>query len=397
MGVIWILPVKDLAFVLLQLYQARDQVKQSLYEITGISDIVRGQSAAGGAKTATEQRIKGQFASMRLNDMQADVARFCRETLCIMGEIIAEHFDPMTLFLVSGFEQYAKEQWPPEPQAAPPPMMGHNGGPPMGPPGAPGGLNAPPPAGAAGGGFAVHPPAPGMLPPGMPPPMDPAMAARAKAAEMFKGAVELLRNDKLRGFRIDIETDSLIEPDQQEMQSARTELLGALSTFLPQAIAAGQQMPEMVPLLARLVMFGVRGFKASRDIEAALEQFTDDMTKAAANPKPKPPSPEQIKADAEQQKAQAGIIQSQMDAKARSDQAMADSAQLQQKHQQEMEKLAAETALKRQEVALRRMELLLGERHMTVESQLKERQMIMEAAATEHEILTKAKANGGSE
>src|SRR6185436_21175067 len=95
--------------------------------------IVRGSAAAGGAKTATEQRIKGQFASMRLNDMQAEVARFARDTLRIMGEIIAEHFDPMTLYEVSGFEEYAKEQWPPEPVTQPQPgqqVMGGNGPPP---------------------------------------------------------------------------------------------------------------------------------------------------------------------------------------------------------------------------------------------------------------------------
>jgi hypothetical protein len=343
MGHIWMLPVKDLAFVLMELYKARDQVKQSLYEITGISDIVRGQATGGGA-TATEQRIKGQFASMRLNDMQAEVARFCRDTLRIMGEIIAEHYDPMTLYLVSGYEQYAKEQFPPEPPK--PQMMGHNGGPPMDSP------QASPMAAAGAPGPTPLPVGAGMQPIMLPP--DPVQVAQQKAADMFKRAVELLRNDKLRGFRIDIETDSLIEPDQQATQQARTELLGAISQFLPQAIEAGTAVPELKPLMARLLMFFLRGFKASRDIESAFEQFIDDVTKAAANPQPKPPSPEEIKANAEMAKQKAETERMMLDAKLKTEegqrQAAADQAKFTMEQQrQEMEFMHAQRMLQLKE------------------------------------------------
>ena len=76
----------------------------------------------------------------------------------------------------------------------------------------------------------------------------------------------------------------------------------SISQFLPQAIQAGAQAPELKPLLARLLMFFLRGFKASRDIESAFEQFIDDMTRDAAKPKPPPPpSPDQIKAQMMQQ------------------------------------------------------------------------------------------------
>jgi hypothetical protein len=380
MGHIWLLPIKEQAEVLMQLYQAREHVKQSLYEITGISDIVRGQNT-GGAKTATEQRIKGQFASMRLNDMQAEVARFCRDTLRIMGEIISEHFDPMTLFLVSGFEEYAKEQWPPEPPTPPPqqPMMGHNG-PPPGP--LPGG-QVPTPMPPQGGQPPTMPPGqpiPGSMgAPFLPPmPPDPVMVARAKAADMFKQAVALLKNDKLRGFRIDIETDSIVEPDQQAMQQARTELLGAIAQFLPQAIQAGMAMPELKPLLARLLMFFLRGFKASRDIESAFEQFVDDMTKEAANPKPKPPSPEQLKAQAEMQKQQ--NENQRMLAQAKMDQQTA--AQEASLRQQEFQQRMDEMKLQEQIAAaqhIRDMEML------NAKAELDKRNAIIDGIATAHE------------
>jgi hypothetical protein len=303
MGHMWLLPIKDMVAALGELYIAREQVKQSLYEITGISDIVRGAASQGGAKTATEQRIKGQFASMRLNEMQAEVARFARDTLRIMGEVIAEHYDPMTLYLISGYEQYAKEQFPPEP------MMGHNGGPPLDP-------ASPPPAGQGAAGGAIS--APGMQPMMGP---TPEQAARKKAADMFTAAVKLLRDDKLRGFRIDIETDSLIEPDQQATQQARTELLGAISQFLPQAIEAGAAVPE---------------------------------TKEAANPKPKPPSPEEVKAQAEMQKQQMETQRMQMQAQIDQQQAQQDFMLEQGKAKLEIEREQMKLQLERERLEMER-------------------------------------------
>lgn len=403
MGHLWLLPIKDMAATLIQLYEAREKTKQVLYEITGISDIVRGSSQAGGQKTATEQRIKGQFASMRLNDMQGEVARFARDTLRIMGEIIAEHFDPMTLFEVSGFEQYAKEQWPPEVPDAPPiaPMMGHNGGPP---------LEAPPGPPAVG----VGSPAPGSAPPGggltpgmMAPPPDPNMVAMQKAASMFQQAVKLLRNDKLRGFRIDIETDSLIEPDQQEMQQARTQLMTAISQFLPEAIKAGAQAPELKPLMARLLMFFLRGFKASRDIESAFEQFIDDMTRDAAKPKPPPPpTPEQMKMQMEQQKqdgenkrlaAQAQIDQQNAQTQMQADQqkAAAEAQMAQQEHAMKLQAMQAENAFKEREYALKEKAMLLDigakERAAQIQAASIEHAASVKAASTEHSAAMTAK------
>lgn len=353
-GVIWMLPIKEMAETLQILYLSREQTKQSLYEITGISDIVRGQAGTGKgqAPTATEQRIKGQFASMRLNDMQAEVARFSRDVLRLMGEIISEHYKPETLMLISGFEQYAKEQWPAEP-VEPPPQQ-----------------------------------------PGMPPP-DPQqmqmmqqqadMQAQMKAQQMFAEALALLRNDKLRGFRIDIETDSLVEPDQQATQQARSELMGAISQFLPQAIEAGQAMPQLRPLLARLLMFFLRGFKASRDIEAAFEQFIDDLTKDAQNPKPPPPSPEQIKAQAEMQKQQAETQRMQMQAQIDQQKAQMDIQVQQQKNQIDMERMQMELQIKREELELKRQEMGLKAQMAQQDMQIKQQQGQMELANSQQQ------------
>lgn len=391
-GVMSLFPVQELIETVQQLYIARDSVKQTLYEITGISDIVRGANTGQGEKTATEQRIKGQFASMRLNSMQAEVARFARDTLRLQGEIIAEHFDPMTLFLVSGYEQYAKDQFPPEPM--PNPMMGHNGGPPMPPGGVP-----PQPAGAGPQGPPPGMvPQPNMMPPGQPimAPPDPAAIARQKAADTFQAAIKLLRDDKLRGFRIDIETDSMIEADKQATQQARTELLTAISQFLPEALQAGAQVPTLQPLMGKLLLFFLRGFSASRDIESAFEQAIDQMEQAAKNPPPQKPDPEQIKADAMMAKTQLDM-KAQQEKMAGDQQAMQLQAQVDQQKAQgdlqikqaewqiERERLQAESARMAQEMEFTRSKHDMEMQRMQYGMSADRHEALIGAAEREHQ------------
>lgn len=255
------LPIKEIAEVALSLVQARERIKADLYEITGISDIVRGQ-ASGPKATATEQRIKGQWASIRLQDRQDEMARFVRDNIRIKAEIIAEHFEPETLAEMSGWlqspeagqidrrhqmvegqrQQAMMAMQQAQMQQAQQPMPG-------------------------------QPPAP---PAQMPPMPEPVPSAR----EIFDQAVQLLRDDKLRTFRVDIETDSTIAADDQAEKQTRVEFLNAVSGFLQQALPAAQLEPGLKPLLSEMLLFGVRGFKTGRHLEAVMEETLEGMANA---------------------------------------------------------------------------------------------------------------------
>ena len=76
--------------------------KQDLYEITGIADIVRG--ASDPRETLGAQKIKGQFASLRLESRQNEVSRYCRDIVRLMTEVIAENFMPETISKMSGVQ-----------------------------------------------------------------------------------------------------------------------------------------------------------------------------------------------------------------------------------------------------------------------------------------------------
>lgn len=101
-GAISYLPIDQIISVLVKLYEARERTKQELYEITGLSDILRG--ASNPNETATAQKLKGQFGSLRLDERQKDVARFVKECICLQAEVISEHFEPTTLQLMTGEE-----------------------------------------------------------------------------------------------------------------------------------------------------------------------------------------------------------------------------------------------------------------------------------------------------
>lgn len=97
---IWMLPIEQAAKVLAQLYTQREQIKQTIYEITGLSDILRGASDPN--ETLGAQQLKAQTGSLRLQRRQRDVQRYIRDIVRIQAEIIAEHFTPELLSMMTG-------------------------------------------------------------------------------------------------------------------------------------------------------------------------------------------------------------------------------------------------------------------------------------------------------
>ena len=86
------MPIQDVAAVLERLVMLREQVKSQIYEVLGISDIMRGSSKA--SETAAAQQIKAQFGSTRISEKQQTVGMFVQRVLGIKAEIIEKHFQP---------------------------------------------------------------------------------------------------------------------------------------------------------------------------------------------------------------------------------------------------------------------------------------------------------------
>ena len=268
-GSIDILPIDMLANALLSCYRARDDIKSQIYELTGISDIIRGQTAA--SETATAQQIKGQYAGLRLRAMQEDVAVFASELIRLKAQVICMHFQPQTILLYA-----AARQMSPEDQ------------------------------------------------------------------QMIPQALELLKSDPLRNFRIEVDADSLVQLDEQQNKKDRVEFLTAFGGFLRETLPVGQQSPELVPMLIELMKFGVSGFKQAKPIEgtldAALDKLKEKQKQAEASPPQQPePNPELLKIQATQQ-----LEQAKMQAAAQSEQMQAQIDEQKMRHEMEMKEREAQ-------------------------------------------------------
>lgn len=97
------------------LYQAAEVQKAQIYEITGLSDIIRGQSDP--RETAEAQKMKGNFGSMRLRAMQMKVAQFATELLQIKSQIICKHYQPETIIKIGGAAELSETDQQLVPQA----------------------------------------------------------------------------------------------------------------------------------------------------------------------------------------------------------------------------------------------------------------------------------------
>lgn len=88
-------PVEQVQKVLAGLIEQRQLVIQQIYELTSISDIMRGASQP--RETAKAQTLKAQYSSVRLQLTQSAVAKFVCAALRIKSEIICNLFQPESI------------------------------------------------------------------------------------------------------------------------------------------------------------------------------------------------------------------------------------------------------------------------------------------------------------
>jgi hypothetical protein len=107
----WV-PIDQVVNAINQLRVYRQDKTQQIYEVLGISDVMRGSSVA--SETATAQQIKAQFGSTRMQLNQFYIAEWISEALRIKAEIICKHWQPQTIASRSNIERTPDVQFVPE-------------------------------------------------------------------------------------------------------------------------------------------------------------------------------------------------------------------------------------------------------------------------------------------
>lgn len=314
---IWFLPLQELISVAQALIQARESAKQVIYEITGISDIVRGQSAA--SETLGAQKIKESWGTMRLKRLQKEVQRYALDIIKLMLDIAAAKFSEDSWARMTGLPYTTAEQKAQAQQM----------------------LQA---AQALQQQMQVPP---DQIPPQIKQQLQ--QAQQALQAPYWPDIINLIKDNFSRSYRIDIETNSTLDVEATEDKQLVGEFMNAMAQF----------MNGIGPLIET----GVMPFPAAKSMMLAIVKryrFGTEVEKelnAMQEPKPKE-NPEQQKAMQEFQKAQQKFEQ---DKKQAQEQFATQEQQLKmEKMQLDFDKKMAQMAIKHQE-ALAQAKQQLGE------------------------------------
>jgi hypothetical protein len=243
------LPLDQMVAAIGVLTEKRAEKIALLQQVTGWSDIMRGQSNPN--ETLGAQKLKTRFGGVRVERFQREVARFATDLLKIRAEIVALHFDEQTIIEQSNIA-YTE--------------------------------------------LMDDPAAPGKKIPNMP--------LIQEAAKLIKGGASK--------FRIEVKPEAISLTDFAQMKEERVEvatvLVQLISAAPPFLQAVGPMGGQFLLEIARHVVAATKG---SGTLEGVLDQLIEQAQQAAAAPKgPPPPDP---KVEAEKVKAQVGMQKAGMD------------------------------------------------------------------------------------
>jgi len=348
------------------LYQQQKNLIDNIYEITGISDVMRNAPHPNETATATIQKSK--FGTLRIQGRQDALNGYIKEIYGITSEIISSLSTAETLSEITGLDlpfedeiapmqrsaeklmayidelEAAEAQAKMEGKAAEkqqPGMPGQQQQPPMPgmPPGMPSGMPPDPQKQAMMQAKAINPKMAmqniqnqklqqkqqEMLTPfadkfeaqAMGLSDDPVTSLQRIIAKIqqptWESVSDFLRNNKLRGYVLKVETDFDLWQDQKDVQQSRTEMLNVVSQSMQQmapVVGASVENAEIYyTLLTSLVdVFHLPSVQKNK-LEDLFSQIVEKIKKNLQEAAQKPPQPEPtlILAQAEMAKAQAEI------------------------------------------------------------------------------------------
>ena len=208
-GILDFIPIEQYVTALQQLATRRQDIITQIYEVTGVSDIMRGNSDAG--ETATAVAKKTNFGTLRNQDRQNDMQRFIKDLFCIKAEIICELFSKDTLV---GFLSPDKRQ--------------------------------------------------------------------NKA--LADAAVALLKNEKMRGMLLEVETDNVFNADEEAVKTLNG--VKTLGDLINAALPVVSQQPLLLPLYRAMIEAVCVSLPQARSFENVLEKVFNDISKDLNEPEP---------------------------------------------------------------------------------------------------------------
>ena len=292
--IIW-LPIEVIAQTVTALVTLRKEVIQDIYQIMGLSDIMRG--ATDPQETLGAQQLKTQYGSTRIRDKQQELVRLARDLVAICLEIITEKFNDVTIIEMSQtqlptrqmIEQQVQQLMQQSQQQMQRAMQ-----------------------------MMQNPQAQQMAqqnPDQTQQLIQQFQQQQQKLEEQISALYQkptiqqvllFLKNNRAKSFVLDIETDSTILADENAEKQRRTEFVQVLSGLLPQIAQMIVAEPSTAEFCGELLKFATAPFRAGRSLDGAIDGLIEQMKARGSSERP---NPEMEKVKAMQQESAAKLEQ----------------------------------------------------------------------------------------
>jgi len=197
------------------LQDARQKAIAQLFETLKVSDLLRG--ASDPRKTATANRLESSWSSLGLIVRQNEYAKFIGDGIGLLTTIIAEQFEPATIFEIADADNFLAPQLP-----------------------------------------------------------DPMMLDQVK-----QQVYQIISDDDERCYRIQVSSDSMIALDQAQEKAEGLEMLQVVGSFFDQMKAMIEQYPPLATFSMAILSNLIRRFKGGEEVEGLFQNALGTITQMA--------------------------------------------------------------------------------------------------------------------
>ena len=293
------MPVAEIAAAIAGLIEARRELFADYDRLSGISDIMRGETQA--SETLGAQRLKSQYGSVRVKEKCDELVRVARDITIIASEMMAEYFSQKTLLDMSQMDIPTKAELEKQVKKIE--------------------------ADAEKEMKDLAAKAKAMMQEaqqsGQQPTPEQAQQAKAqfdhaqqaiiahygpmlqKAGDTIpiEDVMKLLRDNKARNFAFEIETDSTILADETEAKASATEFYTAFTGGIQGLMGAASMGEPVIRAAAEVLKYTLSPYRPPRSVIAAIDDMLDaapELAKraaeTAADSKDQGPAAELVKA-----------------------------------------------------------------------------------------------------
>ena len=275
------MPVAEIAAAIAGLIEARRELFADYDRLSGISDIMRGETQA--SETLGAQRLKSQYGSVRVKEKCDELVRVARDITIIASEMMAEYFSQKTLLDMSQMDIPTKAELEKQVKKIE--------------------------ADAEKEMKDLAAKAKAMMQEaqqsGQQPTPEQAQQAKAqfdhaqqaiiahygpmlqKAGDTIpiEDVMKLLRDNKARNFAFEIETDSTILADETEAKASATEFYTAFTGGIQGLMGAASMGEPVIRAAAEVLKYTLSPYRPPRSVIAAIDDMLDaapELAKRAA-------------------------------------------------------------------------------------------------------------------